>query len=150
MEANAFRAVILIRVLVGWVFVSEGIQKVLYPASVGAGRFARIGLPQPEFLAALVATVEIVCGALVLLGLFTRWAVVPLLIVISTAILATKLPILLGHGFWGFTAPKLERYGLWSMLHEARTDVSMLLGLLFLRITGAGKYSMDEILRRRP
>jgi uncharacterized membrane protein YphA (DoxX/SURF4 family) len=149
MEAGAFRAVILIRLLVGWVFVSEGIQKFLYPASVGAGRFARIGIPQPESMAALVATVEIVCGALVILGLFTRWAVVPLLMVISTALLATKLPILLGHGFWGFTAPKLERYGLWSMLHEARTDFSMLLGLLFLGIAGAGKHSLDELLRRR-
>jgi uncharacterized membrane protein YphA (DoxX/SURF4 family) len=53
------------------------------------------------------------------------------------------VPIFLGHGFLGFQPPKLERYGLWSLLHEARTDVSMWLGLVFLSIVGAGAWSLD-------
>jgi putative oxidoreductase len=68
-----------------------------------------------------------------------RLAAIVLLIDISVAILSTKIPVLLGHGFWSFSLMKLPRYGFWSMMHEARTDFSMWLGLLFLLIVGAGK-----------
>jgi uncharacterized membrane protein YphA (DoxX/SURF4 family) len=66
-----------------------------------------------------------------------------LLIDISVAILSTKIPILLGQAFGMFTLPKLPRYGFLSMVHEARADLSMLLGLLFLLIVSAGKWSLD-------
>jgi putative oxidoreductase len=125
------RAVILIRVLVGWVFVSEGIQKFLFPAALGYGRFAKIGLPDPRVLAPVVGVVEIVCGLLIILGLFTRFAAIPLLVVIGVAIWKTKIPI-------------LQHQGTWAMLHEARTDFSMVLGLLFLLIVGAGRFALDR------
>jgi putative oxidoreductase len=86
---------------------------------------------------------------LILLGCGTRFAAVPLLVNISVAILSTKVPILLGHGFWGFQLPKLESYGVWSMLHEARTDMSMWLGLVYLLIVGAGAWSVDARLTSR-
>ncbi|MEX2137642.1 MAG: DoxX family protein [Pirellulales bacterium] len=143
MSTNAPAAVALIRLLVGGVFLSEGIQKFLYPDSLAAGRFTKIGIPAPEVMGPFVGVVEIVCGSLVLLGLGTRLAAVLLLINISVAIISTKIPILLGHGFWGFNLSKLERYGFWSMLHEARTDFSMWLGLVFLLIVGAGSFSLD-------
>jgi putative oxidoreductase len=73
----------------------------------------------------------------------------PLLINISVAIVSTKVPILLGRGLWGFQLPKLASYGWWSMLHEARTDVSMWLGLVFLLIVGAGAWSIDARLTSR-
>jgi putative oxidoreductase len=125
------RAVILIRILVGWVFVSEGIQKFLFPAALGWGRFAKIGIPDPHVLAPLVGVVEIVCGALVILGLWTRFACVPLLVVIGVAIVTTKVP-LLHHG------------GVWVMLHEARVDFSMALGLLFLLTVGSGAWAVSK------
>jgi uncharacterized membrane protein YphA (DoxX/SURF4 family) len=134
-ESGAPAATILIRLAVGSVFLSEGIQKFLYPAEVGSGRFAKIGLPSPELLGPFVGTFEIICGTLVLLGLFTRIAVIPLIIIMLTAISTTKLPILMDKGFW-------------SMAHEARTDFSMLLGSLFLLVVGAGKYSIDARLNR--
>ncbi len=124
------RALLLIRVLVGWVFLSEGIQKFIFPAQLGFGRFQQIGIPGARIVAPLVGAVEIVCSLLLLIGLFTRLAAIPLLAVIITAIFTTKLPM-------------FEKTGLWSMLHEARTDFSMLLGLIFLIITGAGTISMD-------
>lgn len=136
-------AVILIRILVGWAFLSEGIQKFLDPAGLGAGRFEKIGIPAPEFFGPFVAVCEIVGGALMLIGLFTRLAAIVLLIDISVAIISTKIPILLGQGFWGFALPKISQFGVWSMLHEARTDFSMFLGLLFLLIVGAGPWSVD-------
>lgn len=125
------RAVILIRILVGWVFVSEGIQKFLFPVALGWGRFAKIGLPHPHVLAPVVGIVEIVCGALIILGLWTRLAAIPLLIVIGTAIATTKIPM-------------LHHQGLWAMLHEARVDFSMVLGLVFLLIVGSGAWALDR------
>ena len=93
-SARPMRAVILIRIMVGVVFVSEGIQKFLFPDANGVGRFAKIGIPSPEITAPFVGGIEIICGALILLGLFTRLATIPLLIDISVAILSTKIPIL--------------------------------------------------------
>lgn len=142
-RSDAPAAVALIRVMAGGVFLSEGIQKFLFPDQLGIGRFTRIGIPSPELMAPFVGVVEIVCGSLVLVGLGTRLAAVPLLINISVAIVSTKGPILLGHGFWGFQLPKLQSYGWWSMLHEARTDFSMWLGLVYLLIVGAGAWSID-------
>jgi len=135
-SSKAPRSVVLIRVMVGGVFLSEGIQKCLFPAEVGAGRFAKIGLPSPELLGPVVGGFEIACGALVLLGLFTRFAVIPLLTIMAVALYTTKLPILLDSGFW-------------KMAHEARTDFSMVMGALFLLIVGAGAWSVDARRRRR-
>jgi|SRR5579863_2451527 len=149
LRTTAPRSVILIRILVGWVFLSEGIQKFLFSEALGAGRFERIGIFAPPVIAPLVAVTEIVCGVLILLGLTTRLACIPLLTVMSVAILSTKLPILFGHGFWGFNLPKMSQYGLWAMLHEARVDFSMALVLLFLLIVGAGRWSADARLDRR-
>ena len=139
---------ILIRLMVGGVFLAEGIQKFLYPDALGAGRFAKIGIPSPEIMGPFVGVVEIVCGALLILGLFTRLAALPLLINMSVAILSTKVPILLGHGYWMFTLSKLPRYGFWSMMHEARTDLAMWMGSLFLLIVGAGSISRDAMMPR--
>ena len=116
--------------MVGAVFLSEGVQKFLFPAEVGAGRFEKIGFASPEAVAQFVACFEVACGALVLLGLATRLAVVPLIVIMLTAIAMTKIPILQEQGFW-------------RMAHESRTDWSMLLGSLFLLIAGAGPLSID-------
>lgn len=137
LRTDAPRAVLLIRLLVGAVFVSEGIQKFLFPDQLGVGRFVKIGLPRPEILAPFVGAVEITCGALVLIGLATRLAAVPLLCVMTVALATTKYPILLQQGFW-------------AAAHEARTDWSMFLGALFLLLVGAGAWSADGRLSRRP
>jgi putative oxidoreductase len=139
---------ILIRLVVGGVFLNEGILKFLYPAAQAAGRFAHIGIPFPEFFGPLVAVVETVCGAMVIIGLLTRPAVILLFIDISVAIFTTKIPILLGHGYLGFALMNLDHYGFLSMVHEARTDFSMWFGLLFLLVTGPGRWSMDALLAK--
>lgn len=121
---------ILIRLATGAVFLSEGIQKFLFPAALGVGRFTKIGIPDPEIMAPFVGVVEIGCGTLLMLGLLTRLATVPLIIDMLVAIATTKIPILLKSGFW-------------AMAHEARTDFTMLLGCLFFLIVGAGRWSAD-------
>jgi putative oxidoreductase len=142
-RTHAGPPVLLIRILVGWVFVSEGVQKFLYPDLVGPGRFERIGIPAAHVMAPLVGVVEITCGLLLLVGLLTRVATIPLFFVMAMAVISTKVPILLGHGIGPFSLPKLSQYGFWSMLHEARTDFSMILGLTFLLLVGAGSWSLD-------
>ena len=149
LRTSAPRAVILIRLLVGAVFLTEGIQKFLFPGELGVGRFAKIGIPWPDVSAPFVGAAETICGALLIVGLLTRAAAAVLLIDISVAIISTKVPIFLGHGFGPFSLPKLPRYGFWSMAHEARVDFSMWLGSLFLVITGGGRLSLDVLLARR-
>ncbi len=127
---NADRAIVLIRFIVGFVFLTEGIQKFLFPEALGVGRFTAIGIPIPQILAPFVGAVEIVFGLLIILGLATRLATIPLIINISVAILTTKIPILLHDGFW-------------KMAHESRVDFSMLFGLVFILLVGPGKWSVD-------
>jgi len=127
---------ILIRLMVGAVFLSEGIQKFLFPDSLGAGRFAKIGLPSPEFLGSFVGGFEIGCGALVLLGLLTRLASIPLIVIMLVAIATTKAEVLANEGFW-------------PLLHGSRTDWAMLLGSSFLLLKGGGYWSLDRQLHAR-
>lgn len=127
------RTTIIIRLMVGAVFLSEGIQKFLFPAIRGAGRFEKIGLPSPEFLGSFVGTFEIICGAMILLGLLTRLASIPTLVIMMVAIVTTKSEVLANEGFW-------------AMMHGSRTDWAMLLGSFFLILKGSGRFSLDWLI----
>ena len=125
------RTTILIRVLTGAVFLSEGIQKFLLPEIVGTGRFEKIGFNNPEFWAQFTGSFEILCGSLILLGFLTRLAAIPLLIIMIVAFITTKYPILIDKGFW-------------TMAHEYRTDFAMTICSIFLIIKGGGNWSFDR------
>jgi uncharacterized membrane protein YphA (DoxX/SURF4 family) len=124
------RSTLLIRLIVGVVFLSEGIQKFLFPAIRGAGRFEKIGLPSPEFSGHFVGVFEVICGAFIILGLLTRLSAIPLLIIMLVAISTTKAEVFVTSGFW-------------EMMHGSRTDWSMLLGTIFLILKGGGRWSFD-------
>lgn len=130
-NTDSSKTTILIRLMVGAVFLSEGIQKFLFPEYLGAGRFEKIGIPFHEFFGSFVGAFEIACGLLILFGLLTRLASIPLIIIMLVAILATKSDIFAEKGFW-------------EMLHGSRTDWAMLLGSVFLLIKGSGYWSLDE------
>jgi len=150
-DTRASKWTVLIRLLVGLVvFLPEGIQKLFFPEILGAGRFAHIGIPYPEFMGPFVGIVEAACGALIIVGFLTRLASVPLIAIMIVAIVSTKVPILLGRPFWIFSLPDLKRYGFWSMQHEARADFCMLLGSIHLLIVGSGPWSLDAWWPRRP
>ena len=134
--SSAPRSVILVRLVVGVVFLSEGVQKFLFPDALGVGRFVKIGIPAPEVMAPFVGAFEIGCGVLLLAGLLTRLAAIPLIIDMMVAIATTKIPMLIKSGFW-------------AMAHEARGDYAMILGCLFLLIVGAGPWSMDASLSKK-
>lgn len=135
-QTDHSKTTLIIRLMVGAVFLSEGIQKFLFADKLGSGRFAKIGLPDPEFLGPFVGGFEIVCGALVLIGFLTRLASFPLLIIMLVAIATTKSEVLANDGFW-------------EMMHGSRTDWAMLLGSIFLIIEGGGKWSVDNNLMAR-
>ncbi len=124
------------RLVVGLVFLSEGIQKYIMPEVVGAGRFERIGFEHFEFLAYFVGTFEILCGILLLAGFVVRMSSIPLLIIMFTAIVSTKIPILMEDGFW-------------VMAHASRTDFAMTMLLIYLIIYGAGKLSLDFLISKK-
>lgn len=123
--------VILIRIVIGLIFLSEGIQKFLFPDILGPGRFEKIGFTDPSFWAYFTATFEIICSLMILIGLFTRIAAIPLLIIMITAFISTKLPLLIDKGFW-------------VMAHEYRTDFAMTLLLIYLVFSGGGSLSFDS------
>ena len=131
-KTDLSKTTILIRLMVGAVFLSEGIQKFLFADTLGAGRFAKIGLPNPEFLGPFVGSFEIVCGFLILIGLLTRLVSIPLIIIMFVAIATTKSEVLAEKGFW-------------EMMHGSRTDWAMLLGSIFLLIKGGGRWSIDSL-----
>ena len=135
-STDAPASVVLIRLLVGGVYLSEGIQKFLYPELRGAGRFSTLGIPSPEFFGPFVGVVEIACGALILVGLLTRLAVVPTLVIMAVAVYTTQLPV-------------LEKEGFWFMANRIRTDYSMVLGAVFLLLVGGGRWSLDYAVGRR-
>ena len=124
-------SLLFIRLPVGLIFLTQGILKFIDP-NAGVLRFARIGFPYPDFTANFVGSFEIVCGGLVLLGLWTRLAAMPLLVIITTAIVTTKLPEL-----------ARPAQGLWYMISDARTDFAMLCSLIFLLTEGGGTWSLD-------
>ncbi|AZB17535.1 DoxX family protein [Chryseobacterium indologenes] len=132
-QTDTSKATLLIRLMVGAVFLSEGIQKFLFADTLGAGRFAKIGLPKSEFLGSFVGSFEILCGILILVGLLTRLASIPLVIIMFVAIATTKSEVLAEKGFW-------------EMMHGSRTDWAMLLGSIFLLIKGGGQWSMDSFM----
>jgi len=150
-STSAPSSTLLIRLMVGGIFFFEGIQKFLYPAELGSGRFEKIGIPWPELMGPFVGGVEVVCGLLLLAGLFTRIAAVPLMITMCVAMVSIKIPILLGQEFLGFSLRPLARYGFLSMMHESRNDICMLLGSAYLLVVGAGRLSLDaRISKGRP
>lgn len=142
LESTAPPATLMIRLAVGIVFLAEGVQKFLYPLALGAGRFAKIGIPAPQLMGPFVGVVEILGGTLILVGLLVRFAAIPLIVDMLVAIASTKIPILLGHGYLSFAAPS-SKPGIFSMLHEARTDLSMLSCCVFLLLVGGGRQSFD-------
>jgi uncharacterized membrane protein YphA (DoxX/SURF4 family) len=136
LESSAPPATWLVRAVVGGVFVAEGLQKFLFPDELGVGRFLKIGIPAPEVMAPFVGTVETIGGLLLILGLGTRLAAAPLLVSMLVAITSTKLVTFGKNGFW-------------KTVHEARTDLLMIFGLLFLLSVGAGPRSLDARIVRR-
>lgn len=148
LSSDNSKTTVIIRLMVGAIFLSEGIQKFLYPMTLGPGGFEKIGFVHPEFWGNFVGIFEILCGAAILIGFFTRAAAIAMLIEMSVSILITKIPIIYGQSILEFNLPHVNTYNFWSFAHEARTDFAMWMGSLFLLIKGAGCFSIDRLLSK--
>jgi putative oxidoreductase len=136
-DSRGPRSLFLIRLAVGLIFSSQGILKYIDP-NLGVNRFAKIRFPQPYFTAHFVGSFEVLCGVLILVGLWTRLASIPLLIVIPTAIATTKIPELFR-----------VHQGFWYVVSDARTDFAMFCCLIFLILSGGERWSLDaKVLER--
>lgn len=140
---RASSAVVLIRLYVGLIFAGEGMLKFLRPDTLGPGRFDKVGIPAPTLTAYLDGAFEIGCGILILVGLLTRLAVVPMIVDMIGALASTKVPLL-----WGDAALYPKESGIWDLFHEGRLEVAMLCGSVFLLIVGAGTASLDAMRSR--
>ncbi|HEX3594221.1 MAG TPA: DoxX family protein [Polyangiaceae bacterium] len=140
-------ATLLLRMMAGGVFLSEGILKFVYP-NQGVGRFTKLGFPFPEFTASFVGGLEIVGGILLLAGLVTRVIAIPFVVEMIVAILSTKVALYLGTSPLPLPAA-LPKVGMWAVLHESRSDWAQLLTVAFLMLAGPGRWSMDARLARR-
>jgi putative oxidoreductase len=144
---TAPRATLLIRVMAGAVFLSEGILKFVY-TNQGVGRFTKLGLPVPEFTATFVGVLEIVGGLLLIFGLLTRAFAIAFVIEMIVAILSTKISLYLGTS--PLPAPAAPpKAGFWAVMHETRSDFAQLLTCAFLLVVGPGPWSLDAVLQRR-
>jgi uncharacterized membrane protein YphA (DoxX/SURF4 family) len=144
---TAPRATVLIRLMAGSVFFWEGVMKFVFPATLGVGRFTKLGIPFPDVMASFVGCVEIVGGVMLIAGLLTRLIAVPLLIDMVVAMLTTKVPLYLGS-YPLAPPPVAPQFGFWAVLHEIRSDEAQFLCTAFLLVVGAGPWALDSILAR--
>jgi len=138
---TAPRATLLIRLMAGAVFLSEGILKFVY-ANQGVGRFTKLGFPFPEATATAIGTFEIVGGLFLLAGFYTRLVAIGFSIEMIVAMLTTKITLYLGTSPLPLPAAP-PKAGVWAVLHETRSDWAQLLCCLFLVVVGAGALSLD-------
>ncbi len=119
------------RLSVGLLFVSTGWGKVHDLAKVTAF-FVKLGIPAPGLNAVVVGYSELICGTLLVIGLFTRLATVPLIVSMIVAILTAKLG---------------DIHGLFDLV--GADEFTYLCVLVILAIIGPGALSLDHLLVRR-
>jgi uncharacterized membrane protein YphA (DoxX/SURF4 family) len=144
---SAPRVTTLIRVMVGAVFLAEAIMKFVFPDTLGPGRFMKLGLPVPELMSPFDAAFEAGCGVLLMLGLFTRLAAVPMIVDMVVAIVSTKVGLYFGTTLLPLP-PVPPQIGVWAVLHEVRSEYAQILGTIYLLIAGPGRQSLDALLAR--
>ena len=140
-------SILFLRLMAGGVFFWEGMLKFVYP-NQGVGRFTKLGFPFPDALANFIGTAEIIGGLLILFGLLTRIVVLFFIGEMIVAILSTKISLYLGTSPLPLP-PAPPKVGIWAVLHEIRSDYAQTLTCLFLFIEGAGRLSLDALLRRK-
>ena len=141
------RAIVLLRLMAGGVFLWEGILKFVY-TNQGVGRFTKLGFPAPHFTATADGWFEIIGGILLLSGFLTRLIAVPFIIEMLVAMASTKIPLYLGTSPLPLP-PVPPQVGFWAVLHEIRSEYAQLMTCAYLLLDGPGRWSIDALLASR-
>lgn len=134
------------RVAAGLMFLVSGLVKFAHE-NQGIGRFTKLGFPSPGAVASFVGAVELVFGALLILGFFARLAALVLALDMVVAVAVTKLPLLWGAGPEPVAAP--PKTALLAFLYQARLDLTLLALTVGIVLCGAGLASLDARLDAR-
>jgi putative oxidoreductase len=120
-----------VRVVMGLIFVGAGWSKVAVGFGAVTANFGKMGMPTPGITGPFIALLELIGGALLLIGLAGRWVGLLFAIEFVVAAFVVKLPSV---GWSG-----------------ARLDLMLLAGGVLLFFAGSGRLSIDEVwLERRP
>jgi putative oxidoreductase len=139
--------VFILRFMAGSVFFWEGIMKFVFN-NLGEGRFTKLGIPLAAEAAHFVGIVEIVGGLLLIAGYLTRYISLVFIIEMIVAILSTKISMFMGT-YPLAMAPSPPHEGIWAVLHEVRSEFAQLMTCLFLLLAGPGKFSIDNLMRKK-
>lgn len=131
LERGRWLALLLARLAVGLLFMSTGWGKVHNLDKV-TGFFEHLGIPAPAYNAVLVGYSELICGTLLVLGLLTRFATVPLVVSMIVAIC---------------TAKASDIHGLFDLV--GTDEFTYLVVLIVVAILGPGSVAMDQLLANR-
>ena len=132
LNRSAAWGVAVLRVIVGVVFVAHGVQKLFgFGLAALAGFLGQQGFPLPTMAAAVLIAAELGGGLALVLGLFTRWAAVPLAFAMLMATLSVHLKA-------GFFAPNGFEYTL-----------TLLAATIALALAGSGRLALDAVRARR-
>jgi uncharacterized membrane protein YphA (DoxX/SURF4 family) len=144
---NAPAATVVLRLMAGGVFFSEGILKFVY-TNQGVGRFTKLGIPAPDVMAHFVAGLEIIGGLFLVMGFLTRLISIPFIFEMLVAIATTKISLYFGTSPLPLP-PSPPQLGVWAVLHETRSDYAQIMTVIFLLIAGPGRLSIDAMVRRK-
>jgi putative oxidoreductase len=144
---DAPSSTILLRVMAGSVFLWEGVMKFVF-TNQGVGRFTKLGFPAPHFMATSDAWLEIIGGALLIVGLLTRPVAILFVIEMLVAMASTKIPMFLGT--YPLPLPPVPpQLGFWAVLHEIRSEYAQLACSMFVLLVGPGPRSMEALMQKR-
>lgn len=138
---------VFIRLMAGGVFLWEGLGKFYFP-SLGIARFAALGLPAPELMAPGIAILEIMGGICLIAGFLTRPIGILFIGEMIGVLLTTKVSLYLGQSPLPLP-PVPPQFGMWAVLHDARSDYAQLMTALMLLFTGPGTFSLDAYFASR-
>jgi putative oxidoreductase len=134
-DTLADASLLVARVLLGWLFLASSWVKLTnMPGFVAY--LTNLKVPNPEFWSWIAAPTEFLIGLALILGLATRYAALAAVVFV---VIATSL----GHRYWEF--PQAQQL---NQFNHFLKNLAIIAGALFVFITGAGRYSVDGLLRR--
>jgi putative oxidoreductase len=133
LPASPSRGLLVLRLAFGAIFIAHGAQKVFVFGFVGVGgSFAEMGVPMAEIVGPIVGLLELIGGALLVLGLGTRIVGILLAVDMIVASILVHLPS-----------------GIFASEGGYELTLALAAASLALALTGAGKFSIDAFLARR-